>query len=1051
MVGESADGDVDFFEKRIRPALVQHCYKCHSAKAKAAGKLKGGLRLDTRVGIQTGGETGAAIVPGDADKSLLIRAIRYGEKSLQMPPDGKLSGEVLADFEKWIGAGAVDPREGESPVVDETGIDWEESRRFWSLQAPKRYEAPSVKQSGWVRKPLDAFILRRHEEVGLVPAAEADRKTLLRRVCLDLCGLPPTFEEMERFLSDESPDAYARMVDRQLARVQYGERWGRHWLDVARYAEDNTNMGPHNGPYKHAWRYRDWVVQTLNDDVPYDEFIVRQLATDFLPETGPEDHAALGFQGLAPSYHKEVALAKVELENRYADEWEDRVDLIGRGLLGLTLACARCHDHKYDPVTMEDYYALAGVFASSRQTTRPIISDEEVAKTQPARDKVAALEKQVAEWQKQIKAVSKEVGELEKKLKRSAKTPEPAAGDSSKPAAFDAEVTTARKELAAVQQRVAEASAAIAELKKTAGFVVPVADALTEEQVRVEEIDKARMKIVYYPNRPRDLNIFVRGAAHHMGPLVRRRFLQVFSPEKPRYFDQGSGRLELARAIASQENPLTARVMVNRVWMQHFGVGLVDTPSDFGGTGSLPSHPELLDDLTVRFVDAGWSLKWLHREIVLSATYQQSTRPAELEAGRTKDPDNRLLSHFNRRRLDAEAFRDALLASSGLLEKTVGGPSGDADDADFRRRSIYAAVSRHKLSDMLQTFDFPDPAIHCARRAETTTPLQQMFVLNSPFVRRQAIALAERLVEQGGSTRDERVRFAHRVLFGREPTATELRIAGTFLSRDEHTSAVKTGDLADAEMHEAPTFEGARLRARVKGLGDAYTVELWLRNTLAYNARPVTGYFFSRGLEQPANDHGEHVGISGSYKNAPGRLIVYNGAGHRQTLTGKTVLPLNEWQHVAFVREGESIRVYLNGRIEPEIQGTAARGYKPGVDQVFVGGRLDNFANFQGQMQEVAIYNRALVPEDISKHVAASGLPGKAHVHTTYASAVMGSQPLAYWPLLTDKPSSGEARDASSHANHGQYEGRAGGGESLTPWQRYAHALLSSNEFLYVD
>ncbi len=625
-----------------------------------------------------------------------------------------------------------------------------------------------------------------------------------------------------------------------------------------------------------------------------------------------------------------------------------------------------------------------------------------------------------------------------------------------KAGAFDAEaatsrIATARKELADAKQRVAEASAAIAELKKTPGFVVPVADALTEEQVRVEEIDKTRMKIVYYPNKPRDLNIFVRGAAHHMGPLVRRRFLQVFSPEKPRYFGQGSGRLELARAIAARENPLTARVMVNRVWMQHFGVGLVDTPSDFGGTGSLPSHPELLDDLTVRFVDAGWSLKWLHREIVLSATYQQSTRPTDVEAGRTKDPDNRLLSHFNRRRLDAEAFRDALLASSGLLDKTVGGPSGDADDAEFRRRSIYAAVSRHKLSDMLQTFDFPDPAIHCARRAETTTPLQQMFVLNSPFVRRQAIALAERLLEQGGSTQEERVDFAHRVLFGREPTAVELRIAGAFLSRDEQAPAGATADIPAAEMHEAPKFEGARVRGRVKGLGDTYTVELWLRNTLAYNARPVTGYFFSRGLEQPANDHGEHVGIGGSYKNAPGRLIVYNGARHRQTLTGKTVLALNQWQHVAFVREGESIRVHLNGRIEPEVRGTAARGYKPGVDQVFIGGRLDNFANFQGQMQEVAIYNRALAPEEISKHVVASGLPGKAHVHKTYASAVLGSRPAAYWPLLTDKPSSGEARDAGSHGNHGQYEGRAGGAETLTAWQRYAHALLSSNEFLYVD
>ena len=771
---------LDFFEKKIRPVLIDKCYQCHSAKAKEAGKLKGGLQLDSREGLHAGGDTGPAISPGKVDESLLIEAIRFGEDAYQMPPDGKLPATVIADFEKWVAMGAPDPRDGEPSATAERSIDWEKAKQHWSLQPPTRHDAPPVKNESWSSATIDKFVLAVIEAAGLTPAAKADRQTLLRRACFDLTGLPPTIEQQNEFLNDESPEAYRQLIDRLLESPRYGERWGRHWLDVARYSEDNTNMGPFNGPYEHAWRYRDWVVKAINEDVPYDQFIIRQLATDFLPETGPEDHAALGFQGLAPSYHKEVALAQVVLENRYADEWEDRVDGIGRGLLGLTLACARCHDHKYDPVTVEDYYALAGVFASCRQTTRPVISDEEVAKTQPARDRVAELEKELVEPDKKLKELTKEVADLEKK----AKTEEADATSD--------RLAVAKQELEAVTKQVTDVKAEIETLKKTPGFVVPVADSLTEEQVRVEEINKERMKIVYYPDKPRDLNIFIRGDAGRLGPLVKRRFLQVLSDGKPTEFTSGSGRLELARAIASRDNPLTARVAVNRVWMHHFGVGLVDTPSNFGLNGSKPSHPELLDDLAVRFMENGWSTKWLHREIMLSSTYQQSATPSQ---DASLDPDNRLLSHFNRRRLGAEAFRDAVLAVSGRLDESIGGPSGDADDVNFSRRTIYASVSRHKLSDTLQTFDFPDPAIHCEKRANTTTPLQQMFVLNSPFVRAQAIALAERIQQEGGETLDERVTHLHRLLYARLPIEAELQIAREFLaeaaSTDEQATATR--------------------------------------------------------------------------------------------------------------------------------------------------------------------------------------------------------------------------------------------------------------------
>lgn len=1055
---ELDSGALDFFEKKIRPVLIDQCYECHSEQAKADGKLKGGLLLDSRQGAQVGGDSGPSVVPKKLDESLIIEAIRYGDDSYQMPPAGKLPDVVIADFEKWVSMGAPDPRDAPSATSPRKEIDWDLARQHWSFQPPQKHSAPEVRDLDWIQKPLDRFILKKLEDAGLKQATRAERNTLLRRACFDLTGLPPTTEQFDDFLNNESPEAFAKLIDRLLDSPSYGERWARHWLDVARYSEDNTNMGPHNGPYPHAWRYRDWVVQALNDDVPYDEFIVRQLATDFLPETGPEDHAALGFQGLAPSYHKEVALAKLVLENRYADEWEDRVDAIGRGLLGLTLACARCHDHKYDPVTVEDYYSLASIFASCRQTTRPVIPDEEVAKTQPVRDKVKQLEEQIAEWARQIKELPKEVADLQKQLKQhSEKT---AAGVEAPSGEFDPDnaqkqITEAKAMIEKAKQETPKAKAEIVELKKTPGFEVPVANALTEEQVRVEEITKERMKIVYYENKPRDLNIFIRGDAGRLGEPVQRGFLQVLSPEQNEPFTNGSGRLELARAITSRGNPLTARVIVNRVWMHHFGTGLVDSPSNFGITGSTPTHPELLDDLAVRFMEAGWSLKWLHRQIMLSSTYQQSSVPVDATQLKTADPDNRLLSHFNRRRLDAEAFRDSVLAVSGQLDATFGGLSGDADKADFKRRTLYASVSRHKLSDTLQTFDFPDPAIHCAKRSDTTTPLQQMFVLNSPFMREQAAALADRINKNSDQTVEQKAQLAHRLLFARDPSSTELVIAREFLPETKTVSR-STALLSDAEAI-APTFSGKRVRTDISELGDDYSVEMWIRNTLPNSSRPVTGYFFSRGAERPKTDHGDHLGISGTSGGQPGRLQFYNGAGNKQSIRSTEVLKENQWYHVALVRSGKTVTIYLNGALKGGATGTAKLGYKSGVGLIFIGGRRDNFANFQGQLQEVAIFNRSLTATEVSQHFAATqlidtaGESGRLKSHADQADAILTSNPIAYWPLRTDRTDVVQASDLTKHANHAVYEGRTPNAPMQTRWSRYAHALLSSNEFLYID
>ncbi len=502
---------IDFFEKHIRPVLIKHCYKCHSADAK---KIRSGLLLDSRDGIRKGGERGPAVVPNDPAASLLLKALRHEE--LQMPPGGKLPDPVIADFVTWIKQGAVDPRDG-SPSLQRR-LDVEAAKQFWAFQPPHRHQAPPVRNREWPRQPIDYFLLARLEQVGLGPSPAADRRTWIRRVSFDLDGLPPSPEDVEAFVQDPTPNAAEKVVERLLASPHYGEHWARMWLDLARYAEDQAHVVGNDQSlcYPNAYVYRDWIIEALNADMPYDRFLQLQLAADLIEPCDPANRPALGFLGLGPKYYSRGSLAVM------ADEWEDRVDVVGRGLLGLTVACARCHDHKYDPIPTEDYYALAGIFASTRMFNQPLDVKRE-------------------------------------------KKPD---GDAKQP--------------------------------------------------------KDAMHVVC-EGKPTDLTVFVRGDVTAKGPPVSRRFLRVLSSGEPPPFQQGSGRLELARAVGNENNPLTARVIVNRVWGQMFGHPLVGTPSNFGALGERPSHPELLDDLAVRFMEAGWSLKWLQREIVLSAVYLQSS------------------------------------------------------------------------------------------------------------------------------------------------------------------------------------------------------------------------------------------------------------------------------------------------------------------------------------------------------------------------------------------------------------------------------------------
>jgi hypothetical protein len=666
--------DLDFFERKIRPVLVEHCYACHSAEG---NDIEGGLRVDSREALQRGGEGGPAVVPHQADKSLLLAAIKY--EDLEMPPDRKLSDPIVADFEKWISLGAPDPRQETAAPVEsvQSSIDFEQGRKFWSFQTPVRHSLPEHPFSAWPQSSIDHFVAARWTEHNLQPAPPAERHSLLRRLSFDLTGLPPTPVQLARWSALE-PQQLVDEVTRELqASTAFGEHWARMWLDLMRYAEDQAHIVGNDQSlcFPNSHLYRQWVITALNADMPYDRFIQLQLAADLLTPEDSEDDVALGFIGLGPKYYRRNS---PEVQ---AEEWEDRVDVLSRGLLGLTVACARCHDHKYDPIGTADYYALAGVFASVEMFNRPL----------------------------------------------------------------DDQRTTTDK-----------------------GHAKEAKDALH----------------VVRDVTPQDLSIMIRGDVNRRGPVIPRGFLTVLtSDSKRQQFTEGSGRAELAREIASPGNPLTARVLVNRVWGHLMGQPLVGTPSNFGSLGDRPTHPELLDDLAVRFMDNGWSLKWLCREIVSSAAYQQSSFVADAEV----DPSNQWLARMHRKRLSIEQWRDAVLQASGRLNCCATPEPGheniDPSDPLATRRTIYSQASRLKLNPMLALFDYPDPNTHSDGRAQTTTATQKLFIMNSPFMIQHASALAERLRESAGSV-DETIEQLYQVLLAREPTTDEVLAATQFLRLD---------------------------------------------------------------------------------------------------------------------------------------------------------------------------------------------------------------------------------------------------------------------------
>jgi hypothetical protein len=800
----------EFFEAKIRPVLATKCYGCHNSKLK---EPKGYLVLDSKAGVMKGGTLGPAIVPGNPEQSKLIHALRYSDPHLQMPPSGKLDDQIIADFEQWIAGGAPDPRvetvDGAGPkrrVVDE--VELKKGRQWWAFQAVKVLPQPVSAHSSSARTKVDHFVYAKLQEKGLAPSAEADPRTLIRRAYIDLIGLKPTYEEVEAYASDASSNKYETLIDRLLAMPQYGERWGRHWLDVVRYGEDNPGNIT-NPPYPHAWRYRDWVIEALNKDVPYDRFVKLQLAADLVPGTSRPDMRALGPIALGSQDHKDVRLSVDVVGTLQLNDWDERLDTVSRGLLGLSVACARCHDHKFDPIRQMDYARLTSVFASTSRALRPffeidpktetrfmwvyqrmfdlhytanLLEGDPGSKPEQAARQVEKFRRELAQLQAEIDTMSAEYPQIADYIKTvpypGEKPPEARNPDGTlkKGEALPDEKRPRPADQIPNPERVVQNQGGDGGPRKQIDPKAPFLNSVYDAGVVFNSSEPDLTFFDATPGVPRDLPLYRGGNLGTPGDPAPRGFPLVLA-KGPSDFHNGSGRLELGEKIFTDAAPLSARVMVNRVWGWHFDKHLVGTPSDFGIQGLPPSHPELLEDLAARFIAHGWSLKWLHREIMLSATYRQSSQP-RVQAMEV-DPTNQFLWRMNPRRMDIEAYRDTLLQASGKLDLTMYGPSEDIDEGV--RRTMYASISRGRSSgDVMKLYDVPAPLAHIPMRQATLNPLQALFVMNSGFVQSQAEALAQQVENE--ATPEAKVQKLYRRVFARDASADEVSLGVQYLA-----------------------------------------------------------------------------------------------------------------------------------------------------------------------------------------------------------------------------------------------------------------------------
>jgi mono/diheme cytochrome c family protein len=868
--GTNAAG-IEFFESKIRPLLVDNCYKCHSRQSE---KVRGGFMLDTRDSLLQGGDTGPAIVPGHPEKSLLIKAVSYTDKDLQMPPkDKKLADEQIENLRAWVKMGAPDPRTA-GPSAPATPA-WLAARQHWAFQPVAEPPMPKIhRRKSWIKTPLDAFVLENLNAKGLKPSPPADRRSLIRRATFDLTGLPPTSQEVDTFLADKSKDAFARLVDRLLASPHYGERWGRYWLDVARYADTKGGAGEADPRLPYAYTYRDYVIRSFNEDLPFDQFILEQIAADQLPANDRDNRslAAMGFLTVGRQFFGNAN-----------DIIDDRIDVVTRGLLGLTVTCARCHDHKFDPIPTRDYYSLHGIFNSSMEPTnlplltvpRParyedyladVRTNEENLHAYIASNELAVLAKVRSEtgdyllavhdaatfgtnnsklydfvrtrslnravfaaWQTNLAGLERTNSRLFgpwlafSKLSDAEWPKNFAAGPDVNPlvarmladraptnldgvaAAYDELFTNiptnAADDATLELQRFltdprSPANPPRAEFSNVFLFdnnVIGKIKTLRRKLVDIEATDPGappRAMVLRDRANPGNSRIFLRGNPGTQGAEAPRQFLQVLNSSGAMpYPKKTSGRLQLAEAIASPDNPLTARVFVNRVWMHHFGAPLVSTPSDFGVRTAQPIQAKLLDYLAARFMAEGWSTKKLHRLIMLSSVYQQDS--ANDPAAAKADPDNDYLWRMNPQRLDFEAMRDSLLRAAGQLDETMGGQPVDiSSNSAPARRTVYGLVNRQNLPAFFRTFDFANPDVSSASRFETIVAPQALFLLNSPLLSQCAHGVVERCEPAGPAGEDSKIRQLYEILFQRQPTPSEVALGQDYLANQPARDAI---------------------------------------------------------------------------------------------------------------------------------------------------------------------------------------------------------------------------------------------------------------------
>ena len=1048
------DAALEHFEKKIRPVLAASCYPCHSS---SVASPQGGLRLDSETGIRKGGNSGPLIDTASPEQSVLLRALRHSDKALKMPPGKPLPPEVVADFEAWVRVGAP-VTAGEAKRTS--------AKQLWSLLPPRKSAPPSVR--GTARNEIDRFVLARLESKDLALSPEADRRTLIRRAYFDLTGLPPTAEETEQFLADRSAGAYERLIDRLLASPRYGERWGRHWLDVARYADsfnDSVNAGQ-----KYAWSYtyRDWVIQSLNEDLPYDKFVLYQIAADKAPGADPKHLAALGFLSLGR-----------EFPNSYAETVDDRIDAVTRGFLGLTVSCARCHDHKYDPIPTKDYYSLYSVLSNIRQPAElPALTKSNTASLKDAlyRERLDRIAKADLEYRQRRNAEmveffrtqiteyllaardaeklsNAEVEELvrDKQLNlhmlRRWRKYLAASRASGEPVfrAWHALAALPEKEFAARWRTAADAGHSairtalledpVSSLKDAAltyaavlsryGRTDPFSDE-SDEQLRrvmrgpespvdvpVDEFESiytegdsnnlrtirvryntmlslssydgatARAMAVEDVPDPQPAHVFLRGNPNNPGALAPPKFLSCLGGSDEKLFTDGAGRLELARAIIDRSNPLTARVIVNRVWMHHFGAGLVRTPSDFGFRGEQPTHPELLDYLAVRFVESGWSLKALHRLILTSAAWMQSSR--DNEAARKVDPENQLLWRMNRRRLDIESLRDSALQAAGRLDGAAGGvPFPLTAQPTVPRRSVYGFIERGRVPGVLNTFDFASPDQHVPMRVITTVPQQALFFLNSDFIAEQAGHIAKRTADAADPA--HRVQRLYRVALGRAPEQREL---------DAGLGFVAAKDDAPAESAAAPAWR----------YGVAQYDPASERVEKFYEFTTFTGDRWQGGPVIPA----PRAGIA-SIRAAGGEP----GAEADQSAARRWVSPVTG-------------RITIEGTLR---HGQSAVPYGDGVRGRIVSSRAGEIASWSvnGSSAQTQINGVQVEPGDTIDFIVDGRID---HENDGFTWA----------PVIK--------LDAQTWSSAEDFSGPKA--RPLDVWARYAQVLISTNEFAFVD